>query len=174
MVAYKLRGSKGFTLIEIIVVLVILAILMVVIVPSVMSYINEGNDARYEAVARTALINTQTAIAKDYGENGSLKGKNCVDAAIWIENCKAGNVSDARREGVQARFGSARSYGTHVKLWVTNITLNSSGDDLASAQYYISLDGKYNTYRKVDVTVNGKILVGKTNENSYTPATKYK
>ena len=39
---------------------------------------------------------------------------------------------------------------------------------------YISLDGKYNTYRKVDVTVNGKILVGKTNENSYTPATKYK
>ena len=135
MVAYKLRGSKGFTLIEIIVVLVILAILIVVIVPSVMSYINEGNDARYEAVARTALINTQTAIAKDYGENGSLKGKNCVDAAIWIENCKAGNVSDARREGVQARFGSARSYGTHVKLWVTNITLNSSGDDLASAQY---------------------------------------
>ena len=168
-----LRSKKGFTLIEIIVVVVIIAVLMAVAVPSVMSYINESNDAKYEAVARAALINTQKALAVDYSEQGPLNNKSCVDAVIWIENCKAGNVSEERRKEVQAKYGSARSYGDNVKLWVTDLRLNSTGDDLVSAQYYISLDGKYNKYRIVDVKVNGKIVVGKDYQNHYKPATKY-
>ena len=64
MLREKLRNRKGFTLIEIIVVIVILAVLMAVAVPSVMSYIGEGNKAKYEAVARAVLVNAQTEYAK--------------------------------------------------------------------------------------------------------------
>ncbi|BBH26755.1 hypothetical protein SG0102_16890 [Intestinibaculum porci] len=70
MLREKLRNKKGFTLIEIIVVIVILAVLMAVAVPSVMSYMNEGQKAKYEAVARTVLINTQTEYANEVA-NGS-------------------------------------------------------------------------------------------------------
>jgi len=60
----KLKNKKGFTLIEIIVVIVILAVLMAVAVPSVMSYMNEGKNAKYQSVARAVLINAQTEYAK--------------------------------------------------------------------------------------------------------------
>lgn len=66
-----LKKNKGFTLIEIIVVIVILAVLMAVAVPSVMSYINEGQNARYQTVGRSVLINAQAEYAKAVaaGEN---------------------------------------------------------------------------------------------------------
>ncbi|WP_080692615.1 prepilin-type N-terminal cleavage/methylation domain-containing protein [Kandleria vitulina] len=60
----KLKNKKGFTLIEIIVVIVILAVLMAVAVPSVMSYMNEGKNAKYQTAARTVLIDAQTQYAK--------------------------------------------------------------------------------------------------------------
>ncbi|MEE0988917.1 MAG: prepilin-type N-terminal cleavage/methylation domain-containing protein [Kandleria vitulina] len=60
----KLKNKKGFTLIEIIVVIVILAVLMAVAVPSVMSYMNEGKNAKYQSVARAVLIDAQTQYAK--------------------------------------------------------------------------------------------------------------
>ncbi|MDD6711597.1 MAG: prepilin-type N-terminal cleavage/methylation domain-containing protein [Sharpea porci] len=67
-----LKKNKGFTLIEIIVVIVILAVLMAVAVPSVMSYINEGKDAKYETVARGAMVNAQVQLAKvATGENAN-------------------------------------------------------------------------------------------------------
>ena len=68
MLREKLRNKKGFTLIEIIVVIVILAVLMAVAVPSVMSYLNEGDKARYEAQARAVYIRVQTEYAKAYAD----------------------------------------------------------------------------------------------------------
>lgn len=49
-------SRKGFTLIEIIVVIVILAVLMAIAVPSVMSYMKEGNEAKYLAISRAAYL----------------------------------------------------------------------------------------------------------------------
>lgn len=69
-----LKKNKGFTLIEIIVVIVILAVLMAVAVPSVMSYINEGKNAKYETVARGAMVNAQVQLAKvATGENSDTE-----------------------------------------------------------------------------------------------------
>lgn len=58
------KDKKGFTLIEIIVVIVILAVLMAVAVPSVLSYINEGDKAKYETAGRSVYIAVQTEYAK--------------------------------------------------------------------------------------------------------------
>ncbi len=148
--------NKGFTLIEIIVVIVILAILMAVAVPSVMSYINEGNKAKYEAVARAAFINTQIAVAKDIAEDG--KANDGGNVTIWVN----GNDNSNLKSTIE-RFGSRRSYGSDkTKVWVTDMVLSgtatSGNNDLVSAEYAIALDGK--NYRSVDVTVNGKMTVG--------------
>ena len=106
MLREKLRNKKGFTLIEIIVVIVILAVLMAVAVPSVMSYMNEGQKAKYESVARTVLINTQTEFAKQVGD-----GKN-KDVAI------------KGTEDVVAK----KNYGEGVEVSVTGIEL--TGEEL--------------------------------------------
>lgn len=151
MLREKLRNKKGFTLIEIIVVIVILAVLMAVAVPSVMSYMNEGNKAKYETVARAALINTQTAVAKDYADNG--KTDNAENVIKWIEGSDDANLT--------ADFGSKKSYGSGVTVKVGEIKLSgkdeNADNDVVSAKYYIALSGT--DYREVNVTVNGKMTV---------------
>ena len=57
-------SRKGFTLIEIIVVIVILAVLMAIAVPSVMSYMKEGNEAKYLAISRATYQNMTVEISK--------------------------------------------------------------------------------------------------------------
>lgn len=97
MLREKLRNKKGFTLIEIIVVIVILAVLMAVAVPSVMSYMNEGNKAKYEAVARTVLINSQTEYAKAVadgktGDTAKTAAQDAVAAKSYGDNASVANV----------------------------------------------------------------------------------
>lgn len=45
---------------------------MAIAVPSVMSYINEGNNAKYQSIARAVLVNSQTEVAKAVA-NGGIK-----------------------------------------------------------------------------------------------------
>jgi type IV pilus assembly protein PilA len=116
MLREKLRNRKGFTLIEIIVVIVILAVLMAVAVPSVMSYINEGNKAKYEAVARTVLVNAQTEYAKAVADASGSKDK--VQSSDAITTAQT-NVNSS-------------SYGDDVTVSDTHITL--SGDDTKDAE----------------------------------------
>lgn len=149
MLREKLRNKKGFTLIEIIVVIVILAVLMAVAVPSVMSYMNEGTKAKYETVARAALINTQTAVAKDYGEDGKINKPG--DVAAWVD----GNASS----DVNAYYGSAKSYNG-AKVVTTQIVLNNTdtnkADDVESATFDITIG---DDVKEVKVVVNGKMTV---------------
>lgn len=72
----RLKNKRGFTLIEIIVVIVILAVLMAVAVPSVMSYIGEANNAKYIAVARSAMVNAETQLSKKYIEQDEYENEN--------------------------------------------------------------------------------------------------
>ncbi len=164
MLRKKLK-NKGFTLIEIIVVIVILAVLMAVAVPSVMSYINEGNKAKYEAVARAAFINTQIGVAEDIAEDGKADAGGNV--TIWVN----GNNNSNLKSTIE-RFGSRRSYGSDkTKVYVTEMVLSgtatSGNNDLVSAQYAIALDGK--NYRLVDVTANGKMTVGNDTSQNVNP-----
>ena len=149
MLREKLRNRKGFTLIEIIVVIVILAVLMAVAVPSVMSYMNEGNKAKYETVARAALINTQTAVAKDYGEDGKINKPK--DVAAWVDGTASNDVNEY--------YGSAKSYNGATVL-TTQIVLNNTNtdkaDDVESATFDIKIGSDV---KEVKVVVNGKMTV---------------
>lgn len=170
MLREKMKNKKGFTLIEIIVVIVILAILMAVAVPSVMSYMNEGQKAKFEAVARAALINTQTAVAEDIAEDGKANEFNSV--IIWVD----GQDSTAEKK-LRDKYGSKRSYGSNVQnLYVDEIKLSGSeksgNNELVSATYYIKLMG-IQGYRKVEVTVNGKMTVATSNASRVNPKKNY-
>ncbi len=66
----RMKGKKGFTLIEIIVVIVILAVLMAVTVPSVMQYTVVSKDVKYEVGARAVFQRVQYEYMKFYIEKG--------------------------------------------------------------------------------------------------------
>ena len=149
MLREKLRNRKGFTLIEIIVVIVILAVLMAVAVPSVMSYINEGNKAKYEAVARTVLVNAQTEYAKAVA-NGS-DGTAAVDADKAKK--QAQDNTDTR--------GDKHNYGDNVTVLDTNIELTSAtaaaeDRDVKFVTCTIAISG---TSKNVKITANKKVEI---------------
>lgn len=140
MLREKLRNKKGFTLIEIIVVIVILAVLMAVAVPSVMSYMNEGQKAKYEAVARTVLINSQTEYAKAVAD-----GQTANAATTTAQNAVA-----------------KKSYGDNASVSNVQITLTTKGDkdsekDIASVKCDITIEKKKKT--GVEITTNKNVTV---------------
>lgn len=170
MLKEETRNKKGFTLIEIIVVIVILAVLMAVAVPSVMSYMKEGQKAKYEAVARAALINTQIAVAEDIADDGKANEDGYV--ILWVDG-----INNPSGKKAIDKYGSRRSYGSNVQnLFVGEIKLSGSktsgNNDLVSATYYIKLMG-ITGYRKVEVTVNGKMNVADSNVSEIPVNNKY-
>lgn len=66
------KNKKGFTLVEIIVVVVILAVLMAVTVPSVLSYLNEADNAKYMAQSRAIMSSSQNELIKAYAPDKKI------------------------------------------------------------------------------------------------------
>lgn len=64
------KKKKGFTLVELIVVLVILAILAALLIPALTGYIDNANEKKVTAEARTALMACQTVVSDVYGTTG--------------------------------------------------------------------------------------------------------
>lgn len=98
----KLKNKKGFTLIEIIVVIVILAVLMAVAVPSVMSYMNEGKNAKFQTVGRAVLIDTQTQYAKAVANGASADtAKTSIIAYVKDKTYTGLNKGDAQVTSIE-------------------------------------------------------------------------
>lgn len=152
----KLKNKKGFTLIEIIVVIVILAVLMAVAVPSVMSYMNEGKNAKYQTIGRAVLINAQTEYAKAVA-NGETN----------IDNAKTTVISNVEKKKVGSKVEAKHDYTGADEVIIENkddITL-TDGSDLAErdvskviCKIKIGSDTK-----KVTVETNKKVKVENVN-----------
>jgi prepilin-type N-terminal cleavage/methylation domain-containing protein len=89
----RMKGKKGFTLIEIIVVIVILAVLMAVTVPSVMQYTVVSKDVKYEAGARAVFQRVQYEYMKFYIENGRDPTGKGRDSELVIPRSKFKGVN---------------------------------------------------------------------------------
>lgn len=81
------KKKKGFTLVELIVVLAILAALLI---PALTGYIDNANEKKVTAEARTALMAVQTVVSDTYGTEGSttaLVGDDDIATAdIMVKN----------------------------------------------------------------------------------------
>lgn len=80
----KVKGNKGFSLIELIVVIAILAILALILVPRFGGFTKDAKEAADNATAKTIETAVIALIT-----NGKLKG----NGTIYIENAAAGGIS---------------------------------------------------------------------------------
>jgi prepilin-type N-terminal cleavage/methylation domain-containing protein len=89
----RMKGKKGFTLIEIIVVIVILTVLMAVTVPSVMQYTVVSKDVKYEVGARAVFQRVQYEYMKFYIEKGRDPTGKGRDSELVIPRSKFKGVN---------------------------------------------------------------------------------
>ncbi|MDY5278988.1 prepilin-type N-terminal cleavage/methylation domain-containing protein [Sharpea porci] len=123
-----LKKNKGFTLIEIIVVIVILAVLMAVAVPSVMSYMNEGKKAKYESVARGAMVNAQVQLAKAAADDTPNYGS-ALASAVAETNADSGNLEvdtiTTSNELITEGDGATPTKDTGIKTYIVKFKDNT-------------------------------------------------
>ena len=135
------KNRKGFTLIEIIVVIVIIAVLMAIAIPSVMSYMKEGNEAKYLAVSRTVYTKITTELVKTSAES---KDTGATARAIQgslkkINNSSNGDVFiyaiSINYKGYEDRPDSI-TVGHLINQANTFVTCNLTIDDITSIYIY--------------------------------------
>jgi type IV pilus assembly protein PilA len=125
----KLKGNKGFTLIELIVVIAILAILAMLIVPRFMGFTDKGKIAADNATAKTITTATATLLA-DSTITITTSG---TDATIEIPNHTTTSVFD-----VDNVDQSAATIKTAMeKLIGTTYKSQQTGGD----GYLVTIDG---------------------------------
>ncbi|MGN1391981.1 type II secretion system protein [Sharpea azabuensis] len=165
----RVNKNKGFTLIEIIVVTVILAVLMAVAVPSVMSYINEANDAKYVAVARAAFLNARRAFVYEYSANGKVDNGAYNKIQIYVGTF---GLDKKYLDQVIEEIGPRKDYGDQVKsLYLCKMKLTPSKTGIASMTVGIQFkDGK--GYKLVTIESNNKMTVGKEYLDNLTGVTR--
>lgn len=87
----KVKGNKGFSLIELIVVIAILAVLALILVPRFGGFTKDAKEAADNATAKTIETAVIALIT-----NGKLTG----NGTIYIENAAAGGNSTITKSGV--------------------------------------------------------------------------
>lgn len=155
----RVNKNKGFTLIEIIVVTVILAVLMAVAVPSVMSYINEADDAKYTAVARAAFLNARKAFVYEYAAHGEVGNQEYNKIQVYVGTF---GLDKKYLDQVIEEIGPRKDYGDQVKsLYLCKMKLTPSKTGIASMTVGIEFKETKNKYKLVTIEPNGKMTVGK-------------
>ncbi len=140
-----LRKEEGFTLVEIIVVIVIMAILAAIAIPSVLGYINDAQDAKYIAEARTIYLACQVEEAKANSTNSNLTSTSLIHADSGGSADEKAIASD-----VETRIE------TESDLKVGTIDYTTVDGDEA---YIIEFAASDSTAVKATVVVNGDIEV---------------
>ena len=138
----KLKNKKGFTLIEIIVVIVILAVLMAVAVPSVMSYMNEGKNAKFQTVGRAVLINAQTEYAKAVANGETTTAQKTAEDNAAKHNYNGATVAEVKIKLTDAGDDAAEKDVEQVTCKIT------VGDNEKSVTKSVTVD----TNKKVTVS----------------------
>lgn len=127
-----MQNRKGFTLIEIIVVVVVLAVLMAVAVPSVLKYVNEADDAKYMAEARSIYSVMKIDLAKAVVKSpGGTLDNNAIDAVL--EKCKISGTLSVVGVQIDKTEISVDNLPNKYYIWFGQVI----GEEIVSDRYAI-------------------------------------
>ena len=88
----KMKETKGFTLVELIVVLVILAILAALLVPALTGYIDRANEQKIVAETRQVVMAAQTIASENYAASKTTTKDADGAAIIALAEVKKGTL----------------------------------------------------------------------------------
>ncbi|WP_195598797.1 prepilin-type N-terminal cleavage/methylation domain-containing protein [Longibaculum muris] len=145
------KNKKGFTLVEIIVVVVILAVLMAVTVPSVLSYLNEADNAKYMAQSRAIMSSSQNELIKAYAPDKKI---DATEAEAIVTNVNTALSDDGIRVD-SLKFCSDSAGATEI----TDLE-NKKPTEIASYNVKYTYNGK--TINAV-IVPNGNIKIVSVN-----------
>jgi type IV pilus assembly protein PilA len=91
--ANRMRGRRGFTLVEVIVVLVILAILAAIAIPALTGYIDKARYTSFKADAREMTVAVQSLISEAYADPGTSWGDGTEEVEFFINGHQIGSAS---------------------------------------------------------------------------------
>lgn len=116
----KMKGQKGFTLVEVIVVLVILAILAAIAVPALTGYIDKANDKAVVSQTRTAVVALQTLVSDAYGNGVS-------DPDTALEDITVKDIKDLSGDASIVDVGDVDFNGTAVSYLEVEVSSGKIG-----------------------------------------------
>lgn len=152
------KNKKGFTLIEIIVVIVILAVLMAVAVPSVLSYLNEADNAKYVSQARAVMTSAQAEVTKAYAPDKTITTAEITQAKTNVVTALAADKVTVGEIKIYTSVPTVTPSGSN--LTISGGTELANGGDIADIVAYsceITSGSKtINAY----IVPNGSIQVG--------------
>ncbi len=177
----NLKGSKGFTLIEIMIVLAVLAVMAAIVVPNVAGFLGRGKERAFEGdrrILQGAVDAWRTDIGARTGNPwptvGGVKGTpadasdpvdgDYVDAGdtnsfIKLSLLTTGNVLKGN--------DTVKSYKYAATATLGDTGVASSGN-VGSYLWYIDTNGLVQAYRWDDADADGKVDAGETTANFVT------
>jgi MSHA pilin protein MshA len=119
-----MNGSKGFTLIELVVVIVILGILAAVAIPKFVDLSGEAGNASAQATAGAISAASEMNYAKYKANSGTCAGTTCTAVQTAVATCSTvgGLISPA----LTATTGTALQWVANNTLACTNSTDTTS------------------------------------------------
>lgn len=135
----RLRGKKGFTLIELIVVLVILAVLAAAAVPAVMGYVQKAKIAQHYAEMRAIVVATKAALTLTCTEISVGNGEASI---IYNPGSPTGSGKEKIDKVFTKYFEDAIGQDldkNRIWIWFSGIKENGSFDVL-QIRFYLSAD----------------------------------
>ena len=152
----KLKGKKGFTLVELIVVIVIILVLAAALVPQLLKYVDQANRANCQSEAATLLAQTQadytasqasaqTGITVDWEGTGitvqqvtviKVSGSLSPEENQAHFTVKAAIVSGGTGAAYDEISSFAYNNGKFTATW--NAEASGSGDDAVAAGWKVT------------------------------------
>ncbi|MEK7124259.1 MAG: prepilin-type N-terminal cleavage/methylation domain-containing protein [Patescibacteria group bacterium] len=149
----KIKNSKGFTIIELLVVVAIIAVLAAIVLVNVTQYINQGKNAAIKGNMTTILTN-----AAVYYDTNNHYGGFSASSGYTAPAAAADSANGASPAAVFGCDKAACAFTDAPTRWCSCITLLTTSTD--SGQFCVDSSGYKGATATVCTGVGGRCTIG--------------